>query len=390
MNILFSMHVPPNANAGVAGATFRLADALRRRGHVVDILSFGDVGGGILTQQLLFPWYVASRLVRQKHYDVVDLTSGDGWVYSVLAKLFRRRSRPLIVARSHGLEHTVHDMNVNDARTRGSPLSWKYPIYHGGYRLWECAVSFRQADVALFLNEPDLAVAIGRLGVGREAAAKVRNGVDQAFIDRATVLAAGEPDAARPRNIAFIGSFLPRKGVEYLRPAAIAVMRDHPDVQLGYFGSGVDARTVRAEYPEALRDRIHVTQDYRNDELPGLLGGYGILAFPSLAEGFPLAPVEAMACGLVPVTSAIAGPLEYVVDGQNGLVMPPADAPALEACLRMLLDDEAVWRRLRAAALRTAMQHSWNAIADDLLDIYAAGLRRRRTGNIGRGLVGAL
>jgi len=76
-----------------------------------------------------------------------------------------------------------------------------------------------------------------------------------------------------------------------------------------------------------------------------------IFALPSRVEGTPNALLEAMSCGLpVVVSDGAPGPLELVEDGVTGLVVPVDDPTRLAAALRRLSSDDALRRRLGAAA----------------------------------------
>ena len=60
---------------------------------------------------------------------------------------------------------------------------WKYPLYHGGFRLWEVATSFRRADLALLLNRYDLEYAIKELDVEPEQTRTIANGILNDFLN---------------------------------------------------------------------------------------------------------------------------------------------------------------------------------------------------------------
>ena len=91
---------------------------------------------------------------------------------------------------------------------------------------------------------------------------------------------------------------------------------------------------------------------------------------PSRHEGFPVAPIEAMACGLPVVAADVAGVREILPDGEasGGIVVPAGDAGALGPALTRLLDDEALRARLAGAAL---------ARARDAFSLEAVGTRLR-------------
>ena len=369
MRIVLSIHHVLDENAGAAGATMRLAEALRNEGHDVRILSFDDLRGPAETKRFRFPWQLPALIASAGHVDVADLSSGDGWLLAGLDRLRSGAKVPLVVARSHGLEHTADLVTREEARQRGEKLSWKYPIYNGGFRLWECAQAFRSAGLSLFLNQADLDYAVSRLGVGRSRARLTTNGLAAHFTAVAHELSRAAIPTKR-NNIAFIGSFIKRKGIDVLRDAMNDVVLRHPDATLGLFGTGTTESEVLRHFPEHLQAHISVVPRYRNLDLPRLLGRYQILAFSSLSEGRALTPAEAMACGLVPVVSSAPGAHEFVLDGTTGLITPATDAAELARGICHLIENAEEWQAMRASALRAVQAFSWKAVARQTLDLY--------------------
>jgi len=94
---------------------------------------------------------------------------------------------------------------------------------------------------------------------------------------------------------------------------------------------------------------------------------------------FPLANVEAMACGAPPITSCFGGGAEAVRDGEIGFVVNPHDADALAERALRLLRDAALRQRMAAAGRAHAAAHfSLHAYAARTLEIYEQALARRR------------
>ena len=102
-----------------------------------------------------------------------------------------------------------------------------------------------------------------------------------------------------------------------------------------------------------------------------------VFVYPSVAEtgeSFGIAPLEAMARGVVPVVSDLAVFRQYLEPGVNGIVFDhrSEDAPErLAAALRELIRHEEQRRRLGAEARETAEHFSTQAIADKYLQLFA-------------------
>ena len=114
-------------------------------------------------------------------------------------------------------------------------------------------------------------------------------------------------------------------------------------------------------------------------DLPGLYAGADAFLYPTLYEGFGLPVVEAMACGTPVLTSAtsalqeIAGGYAYLVD--------PMDVDAINGGIVVLTTDSKVRDDFRELGRKRALDFNWDKAAEKTLEVYAAALRGRETGN---------
>jgi glycosyltransferase involved in cell wall biosynthesis len=77
-----------------------------------------------------------------------------------------------------------------------------------------------------------------------------------------------------------------------------------------------------------------------------------VFVFPTQAEAFGIAALEAIACGVPVITTPVGGLTDIVQDGVNGFFIPPNDPEALAARLHLLIDQpETRWRMAQAARL---------------------------------------
>jgi GT2 family glycosyltransferase len=86
-------------------------------------------------------------------------------------------------------------------------------------------------------------------------------------------------------------------------------------------------------------------------------------------EGFNLAALEAMACGVPVVMTDDGGSREYAVDGENALVVEPRDPSALREKILELQRDKSLRASLIEGGLETVWQYSWDTVTADFADL---------------------
>jgi UDP-glucose:(heptosyl)LPS alpha-1,3-glucosyltransferase len=102
---------------------------------------------------------------------------------------------------------------------------------------------------------------------------------------------------------------------------------------------------------------------------------------PSLYDGFPLPPLEAMSCGIPAIVSSHAGISEIVSSGAAGLVLAdPEDFTSLAKMISKFVADPALCARIGANAARNVAQYTWDRNAAELKEILEAFLAGRERG----------
>lgn len=378
MRTLFTFHYPADPNAGGPGVTWRLGREYEKLGHEVEFYSLDDLPKKLppLARFILFPEFTAAKILHSHRHaaiDVIDASTADAWIWGLgLQKM--QKQRPLLVARCHGLEHIEHLEYLEESQRGHLKLGWKYPLYRGSIRLWEVATSMRQSDLVLLLNQRDRDFVVEQLGVHPDRAHIVANGIPETMLNLPF-----EPTPAEhePIRIAQVSSYIVRKGIQYGTPALNAILKRYPKIEVSLFGTECSADQVYADFDPKVRDRVTVIPYYENHKLPELLKGHHIKVLPTISEGFGVALVEAMACGLAPVTTTAPGPLEIVRDRETGMIVPCRDREAFEQAIETLILDRAFLDRLRRNAYRSAQRYSWQNIAQDNLNFYEMAQRMR-------------
>ncbi|GGP71943.1 glycosyltransferase [Saccharothrix coeruleofusca] len=195
-----------------------------------------------------------------------------------------------------------------------------------------------------------------------------------------------------PHRVVTVGRLVRRKGFEDL----ISALRSLPDTELVIAGGppadrladDPEARRLRAYAAElGLSDRVRLVGQVARPAVPSLLRSADVVACVPWYEPFGIVPLEAMACGVPVVASAVGGLTDTVVDGVTGLLVPPRDPAALARSLRSLLADDA--RRDAygvAGADRVQARYTWDRIAEDTERVYQrAGAQLGRRAGVAAG-----
>ena len=130
-----------------------------------------------------------------------------------------------------------------------------------------------------------------------------------------------------------------------------------------------------------MADRVHLLGAVGRDEMPALIRSADVVACAPWYESFGITPLEAMACGVPVVATAVGGLNDTVIDGVTGVLVPPRRPDAMGTALRRLLADPT--RRLsfsRASLDRARSRYSWERVAADTARAYESVLAGRVRG----------
>jgi|TARA_B100001964_G_scaffold69644_1_gene78985 glycosyltransferase involved in cell wall biosynthesis len=230
---------------------------------------------------------------------------------------------------------------------------------------------YRRMASVLAVSE-DLARQIGSVGVSPQRLHVVSNGVDERFHPADRGMARSELGVpAAEVMVLFVGLLVPVKGLDHLFDA-LQLLHDLPLTCVlvgdGPLRADLESRLAGSE----LEGRVVFAGRRSATEIPKWMAAADVLVLPSLSEGRPNVVLEAQACALPVVATAVGGTPELVEDGVHGLLVPPGDSNALAGSLRRLVSDEDLRRRLGASARQRIDSggHTWDATALRTRQIY--------------------
>jgi glycosyltransferase involved in cell wall biosynthesis len=188
----------------------------------------------------------------------------------------------------------------------------------------------------------------------------IPNAIDSAdFAESQSTIPAADP---RPYPITFLGRLDPIKDI----PTLIhAVDRLGSRVHLDIYGQGVDRYRIEQEIAaRELETQVSLHGPIARPQ--SALARSGLLVLPSLAEGFGLVLIEAMASGVPVVATNVPGIRDVIIPDKTGILVPPSNSAALASAIGRIIDD----RQLRTQMITDAAEDvrrrfSWDGVIQE-------------------------
>jgi glycosyltransferase involved in cell wall biosynthesis len=180
--------------------------------------------------------------------------------------------------------------------------------------------------------------------------------------------------------VGYVGWLIPIKGVTYLVKAMSEVVQSHPNSLLLLVGKGDEKGEEEIKLKEQV-ENLGLANNVRflgwRPDVDEIMGCFDIFVLPSLNEGMGRVLVEAMSAGLPIVASRVGGIPDLVTHGENGLLVPPADACALERAISDLLNDEDRRKHMGEIGKRICRPYSVEAMVEKIDDLYCRLVEER-------------
>jgi len=156
--------------------------------------------------------------------------------------------------------------------------------------------------------------------------------------------------------IGFVARMVTWKGHKIFYQALAKVKHYYPNFKVLIVGDTI----LNWENPNEFKFELHKLADELNisdkliytgfrKDIPAIMKAIDIFVHASLKEPFGLVIIEAMAAGKPVIASKVAGPLESVVDGETGLLVPPGDVEGLTKAILFMLNNQKKQKKMGEA-----------------------------------------
>ena len=380
---IFTNEYPPNVYGGAGVHVDYLSRELSKIMQV-EVRCFGD-------QRL------DSGRLRVKGYSPWDFVAADSNAASGPARIFGPMTTDIAMVRDPVTSNIVHChtwytfwAGFLAKALYGVPLvvtvhsleplrPWKEEQLGRAYRLskWLEETGINAADRIVAVSGGMKGDILSCYHVPEDRIIVIHNGIDLDEYRKAPAQAEAvrQKYGIAERYVLFVGRVSRQKGIMHLLDAAALLPED---VQVVLCATAPDTKELEDELRtrvEHSKNVLWVDKMLPREELIGLYSGASVFVCPSIYEPFGIINLEAMACEVPVVASAVGGNKDVVVHSETGFLVEPGNPPELAAAITRLLEDGPLARSFGLRGRKRVEDHfSWTAIAKKTKDMYLEAL----------------
>jgi len=367
--MLISTPFPPQE--GIGYHTYNLSKKLMEKGHKVVVITRGSIGK---TQKTVFdgievikapyipfyPFYIHIHgIFVNKIFKKIESEIDIVHIHSPLPPLIKTK-KPIITTIHTPMLTDYRQVRIKSVISLLSKISARFVSYPLELKL------IRASDIVTTVSS-SVAKELEEYNLNPKDVVIAGNGVDEKFFFHKQ-----RSIENNSKYIMFVGRIDREKGIFDLVKSAKIICNNRSDVFFTIAGSGRDLKKLRAvTKKEGIDNRFILLGQVKKDHLVKLYQNASIFVLPSYHEGLPGVLLEAMSCGLPIVATNVRGNRDLIIDGENGIIVPPRDPIKLSEAISAFLDDKNLGESHGLHARKTIEQeYTWNKVSNKLLRCY--------------------
>ena len=368
---------------GVLKVHHDLKEAYEEQGYSVDVLDFSIVyPNGFTAFTKIFGKLYTYRFlqylkIHAHKYDVIDAN------YECIPypkKLFNFKG--VLLVRSHGIKPIYYRAEKIESYKKAltaerTNIKFKTRIgniYRGLQKesgLKELFASVKYADLVHCLNSDEYEYYLD-YGIPKEKLLLIANGLPDKFIQSFNA----EKATDKINALCFIGSWTIRKGIKDF-DQILAEIRKHIEIKDFFLlGGCYGEEHVKKDFDISNQDILRIVPNFEPEDLPNYIRTCKVGLFPSYVEGFGLAVVEQLACGIPVVAYKVPGPTDILKSLDETFLIEPGNQIAFaKRVVEIMQLDETKYNELSERCKQESRKYLLSTISKKFLEAYTLLLK---------------
>lgn len=362
MKILTLTNCSLDAKLGSGKTVLRYSEGLRKLGYIVDVFEpkdyrfFSGFSRAIKFRDAFSAYLLVKQQIKLQEYDIIEFYGDEFWL--ALYNLSQQLNHPFIVARINGLE--LLDWERSSAYNRNSNIFYRWFAKQTHVRFSK--IAFKNADAFVSLCELDRQYVLERKLYSPQWTFTVAPGLDEEYLTMPF-------NYERKEQIAYLGSWISRKGNYVICKVINQVLSINSGVELHLYGTNTSSEAILESFPKHFHNRIFIYPSLSNQEIAKKLSQAKVFFFPSQYEGYGMALAEAMACGCAVVTTPTGFGAE-LKSQQEGLIYNFNDFEGMKDGILHLLENDEVRLEIAMNAKNKTKNLTWENSINQLSNLY--------------------
>ena len=177
----------------------------------------------------------------------------------------------------------------------------------------------------------------------------------------------------------FIGRLVKDKGINELVSAFDKLNKHYKNIKLFLIGTEeILLDPLKKNTIETIKNNSDIIQVGFQDDVRPFLAISDVLVFPTYREGFPNVPMQAGSMGLPSIVTDINGCNEIVIQGENGIIIPPKDEQALFDAMKSVLLNKSDLKNMASNARSMIIsRYEQKMVWEAMLNIYNGEIKNK-------------
>jgi glycosyltransferase involved in cell wall biosynthesis len=363
-------------NSGAAGTVYYTNQALRQLGHEVDEIWADDLGPrriahgnlhSLLEQPIQYLKSVNQRKKKSK-YDLIIAQQPQSYLASLFNKFDSTQASFFVM--SQGVETRINPIIQNYQKSlkiqaKPLPISIISSTLQGLLsQQWFFASKFCHGFIVQ--HSEDKFFLRSKYRLPSEKILVCPSGVPDSYLINRVCLRDSKP----LNKLLFVGQFAFYKGCNFLVSIVTNLLSQRDYLKFTWVCKKSDHSKIKKLFPTDILPRIRLMEWQDQSSLMSIYGIHDIFVFPTIAEGFAKAPLEAMSRGMCVVASDCCGMKDYIEDRKSGYLCQVGNVNCFTDKVLEILDNQELFLEISRNAVVEASSYTWTSSATAIINFF--------------------